>query len=76
MGSPLDSTSKALEGWRKSSLSKEKFSIFDWIAFTIGFIVVGFITFILLWPLIDPTPDRSANIHENLNALTQSEKQD
>ena len=50
---------------------KEKFSIFDWFATLIGVVVVGFIVYILIWPLIDPTPDRSATIQENLDSITQ-----
>jgi len=53
---------------------KEKFSIFDWFATLIGVVVVGFIVFILIWPLIDPTPDRSATIQENLHSITKPEE--
>jgi hypothetical protein len=48
---------------------KEKFSIFDWFATAIGIVVVGFIVFILIWPLIDPTPDRSSTLQENLHSV-------
>jgi flagellar biosynthesis/type III secretory pathway M-ring protein FliF/YscJ len=54
-----------------SETKKEKFSIFDWIATVIGVIVVGFIVFILIWPFIDPTPDRSATLQENLHSITK-----
>ena len=54
-----------------SEKEKEKFSIFDWFATVIGVVVVGFIVFILIWPLIDPTPDRSATLQENLNSISK-----
>ena len=50
---------------------KEKFSIFDWFATVIGIVVVGFIVFILIWPIIDPTPDRSATLQENINSIAK-----
>jgi hypothetical protein len=49
---------------------KEKFSIVDWVGYIIGIVVVGFILFILLWPIIDPTPNKSATIKENVEQLT------
>jgi len=48
---------------------KEPFSIFDSIAWAVGVLVVGFILFILLWPFIDPTPERSSSIRENIESL-------
>ena len=50
---------------------KEKSSFLDWIGYTIGVVVVGFILFILLWPMIDPTPDRSSSIKENLRSFSK-----
>ena len=58
-------------GGTVSEKEKEKFSVFDWFATVIGIIVVGFIVFILIWPLIDPTPDRSATLQENLHSLSK-----
>lgn len=49
---------------------KEKFSFFDWFAYLIGVIVVGFIAFILIWPIIDPTPDKSSSLKQNIHSLT------
>ena len=46
---------------------KEKYSLIDWIGSLIGFVVIGFIVFILLWPLIDPTPDKSSSLKENIH---------
>ena len=46
---------------------KEKYSLIDWIGSAIGFLVIGFIIFILIWPLIDPTPDKSSSIKENIH---------
>ena len=48
---------------------KEKFSFFDWIGFIIGIIVISFILFILIWPFIDPTPNKSVSLKENLKTL-------
>lgn len=48
---------------------KENFSIFDWFAVGLGVLVVGFILFILLWPFIDPTPERSSSIKQNIESL-------
>jgi len=50
---------------------KGKFSFLDWIGYMIGVVVVGFILFILLWPVIDPTPDRSSSIKENLSSFSK-----
>ena len=46
---------------------KEKYSLIDLIGRLIGFVVIGFIVFILLWPLIDPTPDKSSSLKENIH---------
>ena len=46
---------------------KEKYSLIDLIGSLIGFVVIGFIVFILLWPLIDPTPDKSSSLKENIH---------
>ena len=50
---------------------KGKSSFLDWIGYMIGVVVVGFILFILLWPVIDPTPDRSSSIKENLSSFSK-----
>ena len=49
---------------------KESFSLIDWISSAIGFVVIGFIIFILIWPLIDPTPDKSSSLKENIHQAT------
>ncbi len=49
---------------------KEKFSIIDGIGYIIGIVVVSFILFILIWPIIDPTPNKSATLQENIGQLT------
>ena len=48
----------------------ESFSLIDWIGSAIGFVVIGFIIFILIWPLIDPTPDKSSSLKENIHQAT------
>jgi len=48
---------------------KDKFSILDGFACALGILVAGFILFILLWPLIDPTPEKSSSIQENIESL-------
>ena len=48
---------------------KEKSSLIDYIGYTIGIIVVGFILFILAWPIIDPTPNKSSTLKENAQKL-------
>jgi len=48
----------------------EKYSLIDWIGSVIGFVVIGFIVFILIWPLIDPTPDKSSSLEENIHKAT------
>ncbi len=57
-------------------MSKEKFSFFDWIGFVIGIIVISFILFILIWPLIDPTPNRSAPLQENIEKFSGNSKKE
>lgn len=54
----------------KSKKEKEKFSIVDWFGFLIGIIVTAFIVFILIWPLIDPTPEKSSTLKENVEKLS------
>jgi hypothetical protein len=49
---------------------KKKYSLIDWIGSAIGFVVIGFIIFILIWPLIDPTPNKSSSIKENIHQAT------
>ena len=49
---------------------KESFCLIDWIGSAIGFVVIGFIIFILIWPLIDPTPDKSSSLKENIHQAT------
>jgi hypothetical protein len=50
---------------------KEKTSIVDYIGSFIGVVVIGFILFILVWPLIDPTPNKSSTLKENAQQLTK-----
>jgi len=54
----------------KSKKEKEKFSIVDWFGFLIGIVVTAFIVFILIWPLIDPTPEKSSTLKENVEKLS------
>lgn len=54
----------------KAKKEKEKFSVVDWIGFIIGVIVTTFIVFILIWPLIDPTPEKSSTLQENVKRIT------
>jgi|TARA_B110000438_G_scaffold289756_1_gene324681 hypothetical protein len=49
---------------------KEKYGLIDWIGFVIGIVVAGFIIFILIWPLIDPTPGKSSSLKENIHKAT------
>jgi len=49
---------------------REKSSIIDYIGYTIGIVVIGFILFILAWPIIDPTPNKSSTLKENAQHLT------
>ena len=45
---------------------EEKYGLMDWVGSVIGIVVAGFIIFILIWPLIDPTPNKSSSIIENI----------
>jgi hypothetical protein len=45
---------------------EEPYGLMDWVGSAIGIIVAGFIIFILIWPLIDPTPDKSSSLKENM----------
>ena len=49
---------------------EEKYGLMDWVGSTIGILVVGFIIFVLIWPLIDPTPDKSSSLKENIHKAT------
>lgn len=49
---------------------EEKYSLMDWIGSVIGIVVAGFIIFILIWPLIDPTPNKSSTLKENIHQAT------
>ncbi len=51
-------------------MDDEKYSLIDWIGSVIGIVVIGFIIFILIWPLIDPTPEKSSSLKENLHQAT------
>jgi len=48
---------------------KEKTSLIDGIGYFIGVVVFGFIIFILIWPIIDPTPEKSSTLKENVEHL-------
>jgi len=48
---------------------KEKLPLIDSIGYFIGVLVIGFIIFILIWPIIDPTPNKSSTLKENVNNL-------
>ena len=50
---------------------QEEYSLMDWIGTVIGIVVAGFIIFILIWPLIDPTPDKSSTLQENIQKATE-----
>ncbi len=54
----------------KDNITKEKTSLIDHIGNLIGIIVIGFILFILAWPVIDPTPNKSSTLKENARNLT------
>ena len=49
---------------------EEKYGLMDWVGTAIGVVVAGFIIFILIWPLIDPTPNKSSSIKENIHQAT------
>jgi len=50
---------------------EEKYSLMDWIGSVIGVVVAGFIILILIWPLIDPTPNKSSTLKENIHQATK-----
>tara|TARA_B100001123_G_scaffold30590_1_gene32227 strand:+ start:1692 stop:1859 length:168 start_codon:yes stop_codon:yes gene_type:complete len=50
--------------------NKEKDTVIDWIGNVIGLVVIGFIVFILIWPIIDPTPNKSSSLKENIHKAT------
>jgi hypothetical protein len=54
----------------KENIIKEKTSLIDHIGNLIGIIVIGFVLFILVWPIIDPTPHKSSSLKENVMSLT------
>ena len=49
---------------------EEKYGLMDWFGSIIGIVVAGFILFILIWPLIDPTPEKSSSLKENIHKAT------
>ncbi len=49
---------------------EEKYGLMDWVGTAIGIMVAGFIIFILIWPLIDPTPNKSSTLKENIQKAT------
>jgi len=49
---------------------EEEYSLMDCVGTAIGIVVAGFIIFILIWPLIDPTPDKSSTLKENIQKAT------
>ena len=58
-------------GWIFMSDGEEEYSLMDWVGTAIGIVVAGFIIFILIWPLIDPTPDKSSTLQENIQKATE-----
>ena len=56
---------------RRNNEMKEKTSLIDHIGSFIGIVVIGFILFILAWPIIDPTPNKSSTLKENARQLTK-----
>jgi hypothetical protein len=55
----------------KVSDEEEKYNLMDWIGSVIGVVVAGFIILILIWPLIDPTPNKSSTLKENIHQATK-----
>jgi len=55
----------------KDNTMKEKTPLIDRIGSFIGIVVIGFILFILAWPIIDPTPNKSSTLKENARQLTK-----
>ena len=49
----------------KDNTTKEKTSLIDHVGNLIGIVVIGFVLFILAWPIIDPTPNKSSTLKEN-----------
>ena len=49
---------------------EDKYGLMDLVGSAIGIVVAGFIIFILIWPLIDPTPDKSSSLKENIHKAT------
>ena len=49
---------------------EEKYGLMDLVGSAIGILVAGFIIFVLIWPLIDPTPDKSSSLKENIHKAT------
>ena len=54
----------------KDKTTKEKTSLIDHVGNLIGIVVIGFVLFILAWPIIDPTPNKSSTLKENAMNLT------
>jgi len=54
----------------KDNTTKEKTSLIDHVGSLIGIVVIGFVLFILAWPIIDPTPNKSSTLKENAMNLT------
>jgi hypothetical protein len=52
-------------------MMKEKTPLIDHIGSFIGVVVIGFVLFILAWPIIDPTPNKSSTLKENARHLTK-----
>ena len=55
----------------KDNTMKEKTPLIDHIGSFIGIVVIGFILFILAWPIIDPTPNKSSTLKENARRITK-----
>jgi len=51
---------------------KEKTPLIDHIGSFIGIVVIGFILFILAWPIIDPTPNKSSTLKEKSATLNNT----
>ena len=50
---------------------EEEYRLMDCVGTAIGIVVAGFVIFILIWPLIDPTPDKSSTLKENIQKATE-----
>jgi len=55
----------------KDNTMKEKTPLIEHIGRFIGIVVIGFILFILAWPIIDPTPNKSSTLKENARQITK-----